>query len=66
MYNFRYSHVSLLINEYIKNSKEKNMKIDTANFFNDIEQIRTFNRSYAENVYAFISNNSRRNCRFIR
>lgn len=33
MHEFRHSHVSLLINEYIKNSKEKNMKIDTAKFF---------------------------------
>ena len=30
---FRHSHVSLLINEYVKTSKEKNMKIDTAKFF---------------------------------
>lgn len=33
MHEFRHSHVSLLINEYIKVSKEKNMKIDTAKFF---------------------------------
>lgn len=33
MHEFRHSHVSLLINEYIKTSKEKNMKIDTAKFF---------------------------------
>ena len=32
-HEFRHSHVSLLINEYIKVSKEKNMKIDTAKFF---------------------------------
>ena len=32
-HEFRHSHVSLLINEYIKTSKEKNMKIDTAKFF---------------------------------
>jgi len=30
---FRHSHVSLLINEYVKVSKEKNMKVDTAKFF---------------------------------
>lgn len=33
IHEFRHSHVSLLINEYIKTSKEKNMKIDTAEFF---------------------------------
>jgi len=33
MHEFRHSHVSLLINEYIKKSKEKNMKVDTAKFF---------------------------------
>ena len=33
MHEFRHSHVSLLINEYISTSKEKNMKIDTAKFF---------------------------------
>lgn len=33
IHEFRHSHVSLLINEYIKNSKEKNVKIDTAKFF---------------------------------
>lgn len=33
MHEFRHSHVSLLINEYIKTSKEKNMKVDTAKFF---------------------------------
>jgi integrase len=33
MHEFRHSDVSLLINEYIKTSKEKNMKIDTAKFF---------------------------------
>ncbi len=33
IHEFRHSHVSLLINEYIKTSKEKNMKIDTAKFF---------------------------------
>ncbi len=33
MHEFRHSHVSLLINEYVKNSREKNMKIDTAKFF---------------------------------
>lgn len=33
IHEFRHSHVSLLINEYIKSSKEKNMKIDTAKFF---------------------------------
>ena len=33
MHEFRHSHVSLLINEYVKASKEKNMKIDTAKFF---------------------------------
>jgi integrase len=32
-HEFRHSHVSLLINEYIKTSKEKNMKIDTTKFF---------------------------------
>ena len=33
MHEFRHSHVSLLINEYVKVSKEKNMKVDTAKFF---------------------------------
>lgn len=33
MHEFRHSHVSLLINEYVNTSKEKNMKIDTAKFF---------------------------------
>lgn len=33
MHEFRHSHVSLLINEYVKISKEKNMQIDTAKFF---------------------------------
>lgn len=33
MHEFRHSHVSLLINEYVKTSKDKNMKIDTAKFF---------------------------------
>ncbi len=33
IHEFRHSHVSLLINEYIKTSKEKNMKVDTVKFF---------------------------------
>lgn len=33
MHEFRHSCVSLLINEYVKISKEKNMKIDMAKFF---------------------------------
>lgn len=33
MHEFRHSHVSLLINEYIKSSKEKSVKVDTAKFF---------------------------------
>ena len=33
MHEFRHSHVSLLVNEYIKNSKEKNVKVDTTKFF---------------------------------
>lgn len=33
IHEFRHSHVSLLINEYVKTSKEKNMKIDMAKFF---------------------------------
>lgn len=33
IHQFRHSHVSLLINEYIKTSKEKNMKVDTTKFF---------------------------------
>jgi integrase len=33
MHEFRHSHVSLLINEYVKASKKKNMQIDTAKFF---------------------------------
>lgn len=33
IHEFRHSHVSLLINEYIKVSKEKNMKVDTTKFF---------------------------------
>lgn len=33
IHQFRHSCVSLLINQYIKESKEKNIKIDTAKFF---------------------------------
>jgi len=33
IHEFRHSHVSLLINEYIKNSRDKNVKIDAAKFF---------------------------------
>ncbi len=33
IHEFRHSHVSLLINEYVKTSKEKNMKADTSKFF---------------------------------
>lgn len=33
IHEFRHSHVSLLINEYIKTSREKNMKIDASKFF---------------------------------
>jgi integrase len=33
IHEFRHSCVSLLINQYIKKSKEKNMKVDTAKFF---------------------------------
>lgn len=33
IHEFRHSHVSLLINEYIKKSKNNNMKVDTAKFF---------------------------------
>lgn len=33
MHEFRHSHVSMLINSYIKKSKEKNMKVDTSKFF---------------------------------
>ncbi len=33
IHEFRHSHVSLLINEYVKNSKEKNMKVDATKFF---------------------------------
>lgn len=33
MHEFRHSHVSLLINEYVKVSKDKSMKIDTTKFF---------------------------------
>lgn len=33
MHEFRHSHVSLLINEYVNTSRSKNMKIDTAKFF---------------------------------
>lgn len=33
IHEFRHSHVSLLINEYVKVSKEKNMKTDMAKFF---------------------------------
>ena len=33
IHQFRHSHVSLLINEYIRTSKEKNMKVDTTKFF---------------------------------
>lgn len=32
-HEFRHSHVSLLVNEYVKTSKEKNMKVDTVKFF---------------------------------
>lgn len=33
IHEFRHSHVSLLINEYVRSSKDKSMKIDTAKFF---------------------------------
>lgn len=33
LHEFRHSHISLLINEYIKSSKERNLKVDTAKFF---------------------------------
>lgn len=33
MHEFRHSHVSMLINSYIKKSKVKNMKVDTSKFF---------------------------------
>lgn len=33
MHEFRHSHVSLLINEYVATSKSKQMKIDSAKFF---------------------------------
>lgn len=33
IHEFRHSHVSLLINEYVRTSRDKNMKIDTAKFF---------------------------------
>lgn len=33
MHEFRHSHVSLLINEYVATSKNKQMKIDSAKFF---------------------------------
>ena len=33
IHEFRHSHVTLLINEYVKTSREKNMKIDMAKFF---------------------------------
>ena len=33
LHEFRHSHVTLLINEYVKSSREKNIKIDTAKFF---------------------------------
>ena len=33
IHSFRHSHVSLLVHEYIKTSKEKNMKVDTTKFF---------------------------------
>ncbi len=33
MHEFRHSHVSLLINEYVKASRGKNTKIDTTRFF---------------------------------
>ncbi len=33
IHQFRHSHVSLLVNQYIQSSKEKNMKIDTTKFF---------------------------------
>ena len=33
IHEFRHSHVSLLINEYIKTSRDKNIKIDAVKFF---------------------------------
>lgn len=33
IHEFRHSHVSLLVNQYIQSSREKNMKIDTTKFF---------------------------------
>lgn len=60
MHEFRHSHVSLLINEYVKTSKEKNMKIDTAKFFsNDVQSNGTYNTGYARYIYALISYHTR-------
>ena len=33
MHEFRHSHVSLLINEYVLRCREREMKVDTAKFF---------------------------------
>lgn len=33
IHEFRHSHVSLLVNQYVQSSKEKNMRIDTTKFF---------------------------------
>ena len=33
IHEFRHSHISLLVNQYIQSSKEKNMKVDATKFF---------------------------------
>ena len=33
IHQFRHSHVSLVINEYIKSAREKNISVDTKRFF---------------------------------
>lgn len=33
MHEFRHSHVSLLINEYVKNCEKLNSKVDSTKFF---------------------------------
>ena len=51
MHEFRHSHVSLLINEYIKSSKEKNMEIDTAKFFLIMSQRMGHSIQVMQSVY---------------
>lgn len=51
IHQFRHSCVSLLINQYVKESKEKNMKIDTAKFFLMMSQRMGHSIEVMQNTY---------------